>query len=76
MDEHTVIVPILSFRYPDNHVTEKLGLCEQFFERKMCVKSIYTLEVRKISFVGSRSQPTSATLMCTIHTSSLFVDVV
>jgi len=57
MDEHTVIVPILSFRYLVNHITKKLDLCEQFFERKMCVNSIYILEVRKISFAGSRSQP-------------------
>jgi len=42
MDEHTVIVPILSFRYPGNHITEKLGLCEQFFERKnVCEQYLY-----------------------------------
>jgi len=41
MDEHTVIVPILSFRYPDNHVTEKLGLCEQFWKENVCEKYLY-----------------------------------
>jgi hypothetical protein len=56
VDEHTVIVPILSFRYPINHITEKLGLCEQYF-RKENVCEQYSLEVRKSSFVGSRSQP-------------------
>jgi len=42
----TMIAPILSFSYPINCITEKLGLCEQYF-RKENVCEQYLLEVRK-----------------------------
>jgi len=71
----TLIAPILSFSYPINCITEKLGLCEQYFsKRKVCEQ--YLLEVRKSSFTSPRSQPDQYDADVYIHTSSLFVDVV